>query len=344
MATINAHTSKTGQTTYRVRVQKKGYPTQTATFPSLREARRWATMIEGQIAEGRHFPQKSTHTLSELIIRYIADVMPHKTSTNQRREGFILRYWDRELGHRLLSDIHPVHIIECRDRLRKTRASGTVHRHLAVLSHLFTTALREYMWIDQNPCTRVSRPPLPPGRVRFLTDDERSRLLQECQRSGNKYLYGLVVAALYTGLRQGSLLSLTKKDVDSTARTLTIERTKNKTRLVLPLLGEAYALITERVAHISEHEYIFPNTGDHNRWESYRHAFNYAVKRANIPAFTFHCLRHSTASYLVQAGIPLYVVSQILSHKSVATTQRYAHLATENLKDALETLSQRLSS
>jgi len=52
----------------------------------------------------------------------------------------------------------------------------------------------------------------------------------------------------------------------------------------------------------------------------------------------------STASYLVQAGIPLYVVSQILSHKSVATTQRYAHLATENLKDALETLSQRLSS
>src|SRR5262245_2171992 len=84
MATINAHTSKTGQTTYRVRVQKKGYPTQTATFPSLREARRWATMIEGQIAEGRHFPQKSTHTLSELITRYIADVMPHKTSTNQR--------------------------------------------------------------------------------------------------------------------------------------------------------------------------------------------------------------------------------------------------------------------
>jgi site-specific recombinase XerD len=68
------------------------------------------------------------------------------------------------------------------------------------------------------------------------------------------------------------------------------------------------------------------------------------VKRANIPAFTFHCLRHSTASYLVQAGIPLYVVSQILSHKSVATTQRYAHLATKNLKDALEILSQRLSS
>src|SRR4029450_6069239 len=109
MATINAHTSKTGQITYRVRVQKKGYPTQTATFPSLRETRRWATMIEGQIAEGRHFPQKRTHTFSELITRYIADVMPHKTSTNQRREGFILRYWDRELGHRLLSDIHPVH-------------------------------------------------------------------------------------------------------------------------------------------------------------------------------------------------------------------------------------------
>ena len=126
MATINAHTSKTGQITYRVRVQKKGYSTQTATFPSLREARRWATMIEGQIAEGRHFPQKSTHTLSELITRYIADVMPHKTSTNQRREGFILRYWDREVVQVALQRI-VVSAPSCNQALERMRGTPALH-------------------------------------------------------------------------------------------------------------------------------------------------------------------------------------------------------------------------
>src|SRR6266853_1131879 len=121
MATINQHHAKDGSTTYRVRIQRKGEKTQTATFPTLKDAKKWATMIEGQIIEGRHFPQKSTHTLGELIARYSADVQPHKAPTNQRREAFILRYWDQELGHRLLSDIQPVHIIECRDRLRKMR-------------------------------------------------------------------------------------------------------------------------------------------------------------------------------------------------------------------------------
>ena len=76
MATINKHTSKTGQVTYRVRVQQQGQKTVTATFPTLKDARKWATMVEGDIIAGRHFPVKSTHTLVELLDRYFTDVMP----------------------------------------------------------------------------------------------------------------------------------------------------------------------------------------------------------------------------------------------------------------------------
>ena len=71
MATINTHRAKDGTLSYRVRIRMRGQPTQSASFPSLKDARRWAAMIEGQIIEGRYFPEKtSSHTLAELIDRY----------------------------------------------------------------------------------------------------------------------------------------------------------------------------------------------------------------------------------------------------------------------------------
>ena len=91
----------------------------------------------------RHFPVAQTHTLSELISRYQDDIQPRKTPDNQRREEYILGYWEKALGHCLLSDIHPRDIIQCRDTLGKTRTPGTVHRYLAVVSHLFSVAIRD---------------------------------------------------------------------------------------------------------------------------------------------------------------------------------------------------------
>jgi hypothetical protein len=68
MATINRYKAKDGSISYRVRIQRKGYPTQSATFGTVKECHRWATMIEGQIIAGRHFPEKKpTYTLAELI-------------------------------------------------------------------------------------------------------------------------------------------------------------------------------------------------------------------------------------------------------------------------------------
>jgi len=67
MASINVHTSKDGKTTYYVRIRRRGEQTQSATFPTRKDAQQWATMIEGQMIEGRHFPQrKPQHTLTSV--------------------------------------------------------------------------------------------------------------------------------------------------------------------------------------------------------------------------------------------------------------------------------------
>ena len=123
-------------------------------------------------------------------------------------------------------------------------------------------------------------------------------------------------------------------------KTLTIGKTKNKTTLVLPLVGEALDIIKDLYSQNARTAYLFPGK-EKGGWNSYETAFEHAVKRANIPNFTFHCLRHTTASYLVQQGVPLYTIGRILNHKSLEMTARYAHLATNNLKGALEILAHR---
>ncbi len=352
MASINVHTSQDGVKTYRVRVRVKGQPLQTASFRDMTSARKWATMIEGQAIAGKHFPQKKPqHTLDELLSRYEQDIMPRKTPETQLAHQSVIAFWRERLGYKFLSDITREDIVHGRNELSKTRKPATVVKYLVLITHSLNIAVKEYGWLDKNVASTVSRPSLPPNKVRFLSDEERSRLLDECKKSQNKHLYALVSLAMYTGLRRGALLNLKLEDIDLKNRTLTIGKTKNKSTLILPLVGECYELVKDLcfqsncvVEGSTGTSYIFPAQAKY-RWNSYERAFNGAVKRASLKHtnFSFHSLRHTVASYMIQAGVPLYTVGTVLNHKNPSTiTHRYAHLATDNLKDALETLAKRL--
>ena len=347
MASINVHTSKDGVQTYRVRVRVKGQPLQTASFRDMTNARKWATMKEGQAIAGQHFPQKKPqHTLNELLDKYKRDIMPRKTPETQLSHQSVIAFWRERLGYKFLSDITREDIIHGRNELSKTRKPATVVKYLVLITHSLNIAVKEYGWLDKNVASTVSRPTLPPNKVRFLSDGERSRLLTECRKSQNKHLFALVSLAMYTGLRRGALLNLNQEDIDLKNRTITIGKTKNKSTLILPLVGECYELVKDLCSQNTETSYIFPSQARY-RWNSYEKAFNEAVKRANLKNtnFSFHSLRHTSASYMIQAGIPLYVVGTVLNHKNPATiTYRYAHLDTSNLKGALEILAQRLES
>jgi len=299
-------------------------------------------MIEGNILAGRHFPHKKPqHTLSELLDRYVEEIMPRKTPETQLSHHSVIVFWRERLGHKLLTEITRAEVIKYKNELRD-RAPATIHKYLSVLSHVISTGVREYEWLETNVVSTITRPTLPPGKVRFLSDEERCRLLAECRNSKNPYLYALVSLALYTGLRRGALLHLTRENIDLKNRILCIEKTKNKSTLVLPIVGEAYNIINDLCSQKTTTCYIFPGREKRGRWGSYRSAFEEAVKRADIPNFSFHSIRHSSASYMIQAGVSLYTVGTILNHKRTATTTIYAHLQTKQLKEALEILAQRL--
>jgi integrase len=189
MATIIRRPGKNGQTSYRAQVRRKGAPPLSATFTKLGEARKWVQVTEAAIVEGRHLPtaEAKRRTLADLIDRYLADVLPHKSASSIYMQTLQLLWWRARLGHCLLHDVTPALIAEHRDKLAREegrrRANSTIRRYLAALSHALTVAVNEWGWLDDSPMRKVSKPKEPQGRVRFLSDQERYQLLAVCQAS-----------------------------------------------------------------------------------------------------------------------------------------------------------------
>jgi hypothetical protein len=192
MPSIEPRKIKDGRTVYRVKVRRKGLPEQTATFHRLTDARNWAQITEAAILEGRYFKTSASkrHTLADMVDRYLREVLPRKSASSIYMQTQQLRWWKAHLGHHVLADVTPALIAEYRDKLASEddtcRSNATVRRYLAALSHAFTTAVKEWGWIDHSPLRNVSKPKEPRGRVRFLSDQERERLLDACRGSENR--------------------------------------------------------------------------------------------------------------------------------------------------------------
>lgn len=151
-------------------------------------------------------------------------VRKSKRPRSARSQGIIraqLAWWRDEIGEYLLSDVTPALLAEARDHLAadtartgKPLSPATVVRYMAPLSHAFGVAVREWGWVDDSPMRKVERPAEPRGRVRFLDDDERARLLQACRASASPDLYPAVILALSTGARHAEIMGLRWPQID----------------------------------------------------------------------------------------------------------------------------------
>ncbi len=347
MASIRKREGKTG-ISYRVDVRLKGFPAQRATFRRLTDAKRWAQHTEAAIREGRYFKTAKSrkHTLSELVERYIRDVLPKKAKNiNQETQ---LRWWASELGDFTLADVTPDKIAECRDKLLNgsndsgfTFAPATVVRYMAALSHAFTIAVNEWGWLEDSPMRKVSKPSLPRGRVRFLDDDERDRLLKSCRKSDNEYLYTVVVLALSTGMRKSEIMGLSWKDVDLNEKRITLLETKNNEIRVLPITGHALELLKAHVRRIDT-ELLFPSKLNSAKPIDLRMPWETALKNARIEDFRFHDLRHSAASYLAMNGASLAEIAEVLGHKTLQMVRRYAHLSEAHTTSVVTSMNEKI--
>jgi integrase len=283
------------------------------------------------------------------VDRYIRDVIPQKGrwAGDQAKQ---LQWWRDELGRLALADVSPAVIAEARDRLAGgttvrggPRAPATVNRYLAALSHAFTLAVKEWGWIEDNPFRKVSKPREPRGRVRYLADVERARLLDACRESESPDLYCAVVLALSTGARRIEVLGLRWGQVDFARRAITVLETKNGEIRSLPLVGHALELMQERATvRRIDTDLVFPGR-KRNSPVDLRAPFETALKRAgNIKDFRWHDLRHSAGSYLAMNGATLAEIAEVLGHKTLAMVKRYAHLSQAHTTGVVESMNARI--
>lgn len=345
MATINKRKDQEGNTRFQVIIRLKGHPTETATFARVTDAKKWAQHTEAAIREGRYFKtsEAKKHTLGEMIDEYMKKFNPPGYKKAQ------LQWWERKLGSYVLCDITPAKIASCRDELLegmtkrgRQRSPSTAVRYIAALSHVFSIGIKEFGWVESSPINKITKPKEPSGRVRFLSDDERERLLNACKASYSPFLYIVVVLAISSGMRQSEIMNLTWTQVDLQRKQIILEKTKNKTCRTIPLASLALNLLGE---HLQEsqlhHNLLFPGKVP-GKPVDLRKAWISALKQARIKDFRFHDLRHSAASYMAMSGSSLVEIGILLGHKQLEVTRRYSHLSQKHISKVVERMNEEI--
>lgn len=287
-----------------------------------------------EVAEGKFFEvdEARKHTFDEMMDKFLKEYAPLVSMNQQVRYKVSLKNLKPFLCGLNLSEITPRLISEYQQkRLRDGVTPATTNRERDVISKAFNLAVKQWEWCKDNPCQKVPKLQENNTIERYLLPDEEIRLLQACMPF--KDLADVVNFALNTGFRLGEMLNLKWTDVDMFKRTISISITKNKQPRTIPMNDTVYMLLTNRnkVRNISGFVFSYKE-------RQLQKDFEKACKAAQVVKFRFHDLRHTAASRMSQAGVDLYTVAKVLGHKSIVTTQRYAHLNTESLKEPLKVL------
>lgn len=364
MATIVERPGPKGTTAFQAVVRRRGYPTRAKTFDRKTDAQKWARKIEHEMDTGawKDTAEASRVTLAEALDRYLASVSVRKRPKTQVSEKKSAEYLRAAMGSLSLLQITPERVARYRDQRleklsrRKERFSpNSVRLELALLSHLFTIAEREWSFKGlENPLRRVQRPEIPEGRCPVLSEDQIARLLEECMRSTSPLLYEFALLCLHTGGRSFELRSLRWNQVDFKGGfiTLTAEGTKGKRQRFVPLTDAALDMlkgIAERqgagkVVDLSGKAtgLVFPSRNNPNKPRDVHMAFSRASERAgldNLPGngrLRIHDLRHLCGTFLVMNGVDLETVRTILGHRDLSTTQKYLHVVNAHKRTAMQ--------
>jgi integrase len=192
-------------------------------------------------------------------------------------------------------------------------------------------------YIDRNAASNVERMKVPRNPARFLNQGEIRRLIEA---SKDSYIHPFIVTAIHTGMRKSELLNLKWSDIDFGRRVVTIQsksdwHTKNykaRTVQLTPMLYEVLGDHRRLQLQLGfGSEYVFTYQGKRIKY-GIEDSFKTVLRKAGLKDVTLHTLRHTFASQLVMACVPLRDVQELMGHQSFETTLRYAHLSEDHSK------------
>lgn len=293
------------------------------------------------VKEGRFFEIKKVESITfrDFANRYIEE---HSKINKKSWKNDIFRLTDlmAEFGDTYLHEIKTIDIVKFKakqtqkiSKFKRLTKVSTINRKLTLLKAILNKAIEWDILKELNPAAKVSQFKENNTRDRYLSKEEVEKVY--AQSSGE--LLNLVKVAVHTGLRQGEIMGLSWKDIDINRKLIYVRRsgkgaysTKSSKNRVVPM-NEIAREVFLSILKQPNTDFIFNN--------NHRNGFKTALKRAKIHDFRFHDLRHTFASYLVMAGVPLNTIRELLGHSTINMVLRYSHLTPHHKADSVEKLS-----
>ena len=352
MATL----TKTPSGTWKAVIRLKGWPTTSKTFRTQRDSIDWARRTEDEMVRGVYIQRSQSEKLilEKALERYLKEISPTKAITTQDSDITRSKPLISALGKYSLAAISTDLVASYRDQRlatisEKTRnpiSASSVRLELALLSHLFTTAIREWnLGLTYNPVLNIRKPAPAPGRNRRLTQDEEERMLNAVDRHSNPMFGWIVKTALFTAMRAGEITSLRRGQIDLKKRIIHLPKTKNGEARNVPLTLRATDVIRQALENpvkSIDTDLIFygePGKDGKRRPYVWEKTWNALVKREGLIDLHFHDLRHEAVSRFVEAGLSDQKVSAISGHKSMQMLKRYTHLRGDDLVEELDRIN-----
>jgi integrase len=313
--------------------------------------RRARELLDGALAGGFDPKREDPKRLDEALDEYEkwAETNRPRTARDRKSLAKVLR---AALGDVRLDELSPFHVERLkRDRVASGAAPATANRAVAMLKHLCGLAA-EWGWMPESTARAIRGVKLlrePPGRVRYLTDEETTKLLAAVPAS----IRPIVVAALLSGMRLGEVVGLRRDAVDLKARVITLTRTKSNRVRRVPVNDALAAVLWDAMREraptrgarkgakpTAPPELVFTSSlGRPYTMRGVSAMFRRAVPKAGIRDLRFHDLRHDFATRLRRGGVGIDAIAALLGHASLAMAQRYAHIGMETLREAVAALA-----
>jgi integrase len=294
-------------------------------------AQRIYDSLKGQVAEGKFkITTNSDMPFSRLVDEFIekhSKVEKESYKTDILRGRQLKKYF----GNRPIGKITTFEIKEWRKwrsehitrrGARITKAS--LNRELCLLKTMFSHAV-EWEWLRENPASKIKLLKGENSRLRFLCNEEICRLI-DCARP---LLKPIIITAISTGMRMGEILNLKWQEVDFEHGFIRVSKSKNGKARDIPINSYLEETLKGLVESMKIGNYVFcKKVGE--KFSRIDHFFAKARKRAGLEDLRFHDLRHTAASLYASRGCDIITLQNLLGHKKITMTQRYAHLIPES--------------
>ena len=288
------------------------------------------------IRHGQELPKEKAKIprFSEMANLYLEWAKGNKARAG--RDDFYLykNHLKEPLGKKRLSEIGPFDLEKLKSSLTKKELSPASVKHALVLvREIFNKGIEWAKYRGENPIKGVKMPTLSNKRERFLSHEEADLLLNELKTVSQR-VHDQALLSLHCGLRAGEIFNLRGQDLDfenGVIRVMDSKKTANRAAYMTQAVGE---ILKGRLPE-DPNELIFKDRWNGERIEIISKTFQRAVDRLGFnkgvedprQKVAFHTLRHTFASWLAIEGTPLLTIANLMGHKTISMTQRYAHLS-----------------